>query len=120
MELLPKPQIVRCYFDASAPPPLSAMELQWDPDAPGVMDRTWHLPGNVLVKGPAPECFGVTIQRSAQNSYQVQVLWNNLRLGWAHLSRTQIMSSSLASILRSLDTDLWYLLEQPVTSKAAA
>ena len=120
MELLPKPTIVRCYFDAANMPPLSAMELAWDSDSPGVMDRVWHFPDNVVVKGPAPENFGITIHRKAKNSYQVQALWNNLRLSWNHLTRTQIMSSSLAAMLRALDTDLWHLLEQPIeTTKAA-
>src|SRR5262245_50451289 len=118
MNFLPKPQVIRCYFESTASPNVPAMQLRWDPDTPGVADRTWHLPGGVSVNGPAPEQFGVTIQRDGDNAYHVRVLWNHLFLSWKNLTRVQIMTSALAPLLRSLGTDLWYLLEQPIEKEA--
>ncbi len=117
MDLLPRPDVLRCTFDKTAQPNLPVMELQWDPDAPGVMDRNWYLPENVVLKGPAPTRFGVTIHRQSTNSFRVRVLWNQLQLAWENLTRTQILCSALASLLQSLGTDLWYLLEQPVSGE---
>jgi len=111
---LPKPSVVRCFFEHSFEPPLAAMELRWDPNAPGVGDHAWHLPDGVVLKGPAPERFGVTIRRYGKDAYQVRMLWNGLSMSWAKLSRVQIMTSALAVILDSLGTDLWYLLNQPI------
>ncbi len=111
---LPKPEIVRCFFEQSFEAPLPAMELRWDPDSAGAFERIWHLPENLMLKGPAPQRFGVTIHRVADNTYQVRVLWNRLCLDWEELTRRQIMTSSLALILGALGTDVWYLLEQPV------
>jgi hypothetical protein len=90
------------------------MHLRWDPDAPGVADRTWHFPGGVSIRGAAPEHFGVTFHRRGPNAYEVRVLWNELSLAWMNLSRLQIMTCTLAPLLRSLGTDLWQLLDQPV------
>jgi hypothetical protein len=115
---LPKPDVVRCFFEQSFVPPLAAMELRWDPDGAGVFERVWHLPESVMVKGPAPERFGVTIHRIGDNAYQVRILWNRLCLSWDSLTRRQIMTSSLAPVLSSLGTDVWYLLEQPVEEAA--
>ncbi len=114
MEFQAKPEVIRCYFEKTVQPHIPAMSLRWDADAPGVAERTWHLPAGVCVTGPAPEHFGVTIHRQAANSYSVRVLWNQLSLRWNQLTRVQIMTSALAPLLRSLGTDLWYLLEQPV------
>jgi hypothetical protein len=111
---LAKPEVERCFFESSAQPPLPAMDLRWDPDGPGVAERVWHLPDNVLLKCPAPQCFGITIHRHGSNSYQVRVLWNHLSLRWNNLTRVQIMASSLAIILSALGTDLWHLLNQPI------
>jgi len=61
MDFVTRPEVVRCYFDTTVQPHIAAMKLRWDPDAPGVGDRVWHLPDGVSVKGPAPEHFGVTI-----------------------------------------------------------
>jgi hypothetical protein len=118
MDLLTKPEVVRCYFENTIQPHIPAMCLHWDADAPGVADRTWHLPDGVSVKGPAPEHFGVTIHRHGANAYHVRVLWNQLILDWNNLTRVQIMTSSLAPLLRALGTDLWYLLEQPANQEA--
>ncbi len=111
---LPKPEVVRCFFEQSFDPPLPAMELRWNEDANGAFDRVWHLPDNVIVKGPAPQRFGVMIHRLGDNSYKVRVLWNRMRLSWDGLTRTQIMTSSLTLLLGALGTDAWYLLNQPV------
>jgi hypothetical protein len=117
---LPKPDVVRCFFEQTFEPPLPAMELRWDPDSAGAFDRVWHLPENVTIKGPAPQRFGVTIHRLGDNSYKVRVLWNRLCLNWDELTRRQIMTSSLALILGSLGTDVWYLLDQPVEESSSA
>lgn len=117
---LPKPEVERCFFEQSFEPPLPAMELRWDPNGPGVAERTWYLPDSVLLKGPAPERFGIMIQRQGQNSYRVRVLWNRLCLIWDDLTRVQIMSSSLAIVLSALGTDLWYLLNQPIEEEETA
>jgi hypothetical protein len=117
---LPKPEVVRCFFEPSFDTPLPAMELRWDEDAPGVAERDWHLPERLLLKGPAPVRFGVTIERRGADSYHVRVLWNHLGMSWDHLTRVQIMTSSLALVLNALGTDLWYLLNQPVEGLRAA
>lgn len=117
---LPKPTVERCFFENSFEPPLSAMELCWDPDAPGVMESAWHLPDGVVLKGPAPRRFGVTIHRLSNDSYRVRVLWNRLSLSWEGLTRVQIMTSALALVLNALGTDLWYLLNQPVEEQSLA
>ena len=108
---LPTPKIKRCADEA--------MELQWDPDAPGVMERTWHLPDGVVLHGPAPAQFGIKIQSGNNNQYRVRVVWNRLTLDWNSLTRVQIMASSLKPLLAALGTDLWALLEQPSQSLAA-
>jgi hypothetical protein len=115
---LPKPDVVRCFFEQTIDPPLPGMELRWDADAVGAFERVWHLPDNVTIKSPAPQRFGVTIHRLGENSYRVRVLWNRLCLSWDALTRRQIMTSSLTLVLGSLGTDVWYLLEQPVEEEA--
>ncbi len=120
MQILPKPEITRCFFDKSFQPALPAMVLRWDPEAPGVMDRVWHLPGSVSFKGPAPERFGITIHRVDDDGYHVRVLWNQLCLSWESITRRQILTSSLALMLESLGTDLWHVLNQPIESDPRA
>jgi hypothetical protein len=114
MSILTKPEVLGCYFENTVQPHIPAMNLRWDPDAPGVAERAWHLPAGVCLNGPAPEHFGITIFRRTANAYRVRVLWNELCLDWQELTRVQIMTSALAPLLRALGTDLWYLLEQPV------
>ena len=111
---LPKPEVVRCFSVRSFDPPLPAMELGWDVDEGGACEHAWHLPERVTVKGPPPQRFGITIHRLGHDSYRVRVLWNALCVSWDDLTRVQIMTSSLAPILKALGTDLWYLLHQPV------
>lgn len=117
---LPTPKVERCFSERGFDPPLSAMELDWDEDAPAVMERAWHLPDGVSLKGPAPQRFGVAIRRSGNDSYCVRVLWNRLCLSWDGLTRVQIMASSLKLLLDALGTDLWYLLNQPIEDKSLA
>lgn len=114
---LPRPEVVRCFFERSHEPHLPAMELRWDPDAPGVAERAWYLPDSVCLKGPAPHRFGITIHRHGPDGYRVRVLWNRICLNWEELSRVQIMSSSIALVLNALGTDLWYLLNQPIEER---
>jgi hypothetical protein len=120
MPSLPLPEIVSCFFDESVQPHLPAMLLRWDLQAPGLNDGVWHLPDGVVLKGAAPERFGVTIERRHPNVFRVRVLWNHLNLIWDHLSRRQILASSLTPLLEALGTDLWYLLEQPIAERQAA
>src|SRR5215510_10265194 len=105
MQDLPRPEVLRCFFEESFQPPLPAMVLRWDPDGPGVTERSWYLPDGVCIKGPAPSRFGVTIQRRGEDAYQVRVLWNGLGLSWERLGRVPIMASSLALVLAALGTD---------------
>jgi hypothetical protein len=116
MRDLSRPEVLRCFFDDTFQPPLPAMELRWDPAAPGVADRMWHLPEGVGLRGPAPSRFGITIQRDGDDAYHVRLLWNDLCLSWRHLRRVQIVASSLTSVLGCLGTDLWHLLHQPINS----
>jgi hypothetical protein len=119
MDFLPRPEVLCCYFENTFQPHIPAMNLRWDPDAPGVAERTWHLPEGVFIKSHAPEQFGVTIHRRGPNAYAVRVLWNQLTFSWQQLTRVQVMTSALAPLLRSLGTDLWYLLEQPIDQETA-
>jgi hypothetical protein len=120
MHDLSKPAVVRCFFQDSFQPPLPAMVLRWDTEAPVVEEHTWHLPEGVRIHGPAPVRFGVTVYRQGADAYQLRVLWNSLCLSWEGLTRVQIMASSLAPVLRVLGTDLWYLLTQPASSQVSA
>jgi hypothetical protein len=120
MHDLPRPEILRCFFDDHFQPPLPVMALCWDTGTPVVAEHIWHLPDGVSINSPAPVRFGVTIYRHGPDAYQVRVLWNSLCLCWECLTRVQIMASALASVLRVLDTDLWYLLTQPVSAVAAS
>jgi hypothetical protein len=110
---LPKPEVKRCFW-VRTDPPLPAMELVWDADDGGACEHFWHLPDCVTMKGPPPTSFGITIHRLHNDRYRVRVLWNRVCLSWEDLTRVQIMTSSLAPILKALGTDLWYLLNQPV------
>lgn len=117
---LPKPEVQRCFSERSFEPPLPAMELRWDTNAVGVAERTWHLPDQLLISGLPPDRFGVAIHRCEENKYQVRVMWNRLCLSWEGLTRREIMTSALASILNALGTDPWYLLNQPIEDEAVA
>jgi hypothetical protein len=117
MHSLPAPEVLRCYVHTGFQPHLPAMRLRWDVGALGSADRLWYFPEDVCLTGPAPEDFGVTIQRRAADAYAVRVLWNNTCLSWPALSRVQLLTSALAPLLRAMGTDLWYLLDQPVAAE---
>jgi hypothetical protein len=109
--------VVRCYFDDGFAPRLPAMCLRWDTGALGG-ERLWDLPEGVTLVGPPPERFGVSIRRCGSDSYNVRLLWDRTCLSWGDLPRAQILTSALAPLLGAMGTDLWYLLDQPVTSAA--
>jgi hypothetical protein len=115
---LSKPEVVRCFFEPGTDAPLPAMELCWDSETPGISECTWHLPNSVVLKGPAPERFGIAIHRQGDNAYRVRVLWNEMTFTWDDLTRMQVMTSSLTQILHALGTDLWYLLNQPIEEES--
>jgi hypothetical protein len=111
---LPVPQVVRCYFDASFEPHLPAMCLRWPAEDTGEGECVWELPEGVRFAGPPPHHFGIRIQRQADDSYAVRLLWDRTCLTWLDLTRDQLLHSDLDAMLASLGTDLWYLLDQPL------
>ena len=119
MEFLPRPEVTHRYLDTSVTPPLDVMELRWHPDAPGNAERAWHLPQGVCIHGAAPERFGLAVQRRGDDAYKMQLVWNDLALTWNPITRVQIMTSSLALIVRALGTDLWHLVQQTSAPRAA-
>lgn len=114
---LPEPQVLRCYFDESVTPHLPAMCLRWNSEPASAAACTWGLPGGVNLMGPLPERFGVSIRRTAQDAYDVRLLWARTYLAWRSLPRAELLDSALAPLLAALGTDLWYLLEQPITDR---
>lgn len=119
MQFLPSPRVVRCFFDNRFQPPVPAMELEWDPDAPGAAERTWYFPDNVFMTGPAPTQFGVVLHRTSKDRYSIRLVWNDLCMSWNNLRKIQILTSGLSLVLRALGTDPWYMLEQPIENSAA-
>ena len=115
-EILPAPEVLECYFDHAFDPHLPAMSLRWGRGL-ATRERLWHLPEGVCLAGPAPERFGLHVQRLAADSYSVRVLWNQTRLSWSSLSRAHLMTSALAPLLGAMGTDLWHLLDQSVQSE---
>ena len=95
------------------------MELDWGEEFPSTMLQTW-LPQNVQIQGTPPRLFGIHTRRQKTNAYAVRVLWNDLSLAWDNLQRVQILASTLNPVLKSLGTDLWHLLEQPIEERLAA
>jgi hypothetical protein len=110
IEALPVPEVVRCYFDEVLTPRLPAMCLRW-PDSD---ERVWELPEGVRLVGPAPERFGVSIQRQGEDAYTVRLIWNRTGLTWPCLTRAELLPGDLAILLEAMGTDLWYLLDQPI------
>src|SRR5688572_29685531 len=97
---LPKPEVQRCFLDRRFEPAMSVMELCWDPTGHGVMERQWCFPDGIVLKGSAPEVFGVSIHRSGDDAYQMRMLWNRLALSWDGLTRAEIMATTLPALLQ--------------------
>lgn len=114
-QTLSSAQIVRCYFDTNFEPRLPAMCLRWDRDEENGSECVWELPEGVRFNGPPPRQFGMRIQRLAEDSYSVHLLWDRTCLNWLGLTRLQLLNSDLDALLAALGTDLWYLLDQPVS-----
>jgi hypothetical protein len=115
VEVLPAPEVARCYFDDAFDPPLPAMCLRWGPpEDEGPDEQVWELPEGVRLHGPAPRRFGISVCRQAADSYAVRLLWDRTCLTWLALGREQLLASDLAPLLAVLGTDLWYLLDQPL------
>ena len=115
MKALPVPEVIRCFFDHTFEPHLPAMCLHWPGGRP---ERLWELPEGLTLMGPAPERFGVSIQRVGKDAYRIRLLWDSSCFIWQAVRRVQVMTSALAPLLGVLGTDLWYLLDQPVHSEA--
>jgi hypothetical protein len=113
VQALPAPEVLRCYFDEAFEPHLPAMCLRWG-ESQARSGQFWHLPEGVILTGPAPRRFGVSIQRLADDSYAVRLLWDRTCLIWLALTRRQLADSALEPLLAALGTDLWYLLDQPI------
>jgi hypothetical protein len=114
VQALVAPEVVRCYFDDGFEPHLPAMCLRWPPDDRTPNERVWTLPEGVRLVGPAPQRFGVSIQRRAADTYAVRLLWERTCFNWPAVSRAQLLNTSLELLLGALGTDLWYLLDQPL------
>ena len=112
VESLSPPQVVRCYFDDAFDSLVPAMCLRWEESE--ARERIWELPAGLRLIGPAPERFGVRIRRHGKDGYAVRLLWDRTCLQWPTATRRELMASSLAPLLESMGTDLWYLLEQPI------
>ena len=116
VKTLPQPEVLRCYFDDSFQPRLPAMCLRWRESAE---ERLWDLPGNVSLVGPPPQRFGITVQRRTFDTYSVRLLWNHTGLSWPTLTRAELLGSALSPLLGAMGTDLWHLLDQPVSTEAS-
>jgi hypothetical protein len=114
VQALAAPEVVRCYFDDCFEPHLPAMCLRWPAEGRTPKEREWTLPEGVRLVGPAPQHFGVSIQRRAADTYSVRLLWERTVFNWPAVSRAQLLNTSLEPLLGALGTDLWYLLDQPL------
>jgi hypothetical protein len=119
MVVVPAPEVLRSYVDEDVEPHFQVLCLRWDLDAPGLAEHLWHLPEGVCLVGPAPERFGLRIHRNAADRYAVRVVWNRSCLSWTSLTRLQLLTSALAPLLSALGTDLWTLLDQPVSAETS-
>ena len=115
VQTLPQPDVLRCYFDDGFQPRLPAMSLRWEA---GAQERLWELPDNVCIAGPPPHRFGISIRRRAHDTYAVRLLWNQTGLSWPALTRAELLGSALSPLLGAMGTDLWHLLDQPVSAEA--
>lgn len=114
VQTLLKPEVLRCYFDDGFHPRLPAMCLRWENAA---RERLWELPDNVCLAGSPPERFGISIHRRTADTYTVRLLWNHTGLSWPALTRAELLGSALTPLLAAMGTDLWHMLDQPVSSE---
>jgi hypothetical protein len=114
MDHLPRPESVRRFTATECQPLLPAMRLRWDTQALGFTERVWELPENIGITGPAPERFGISIERHGDDSYAVRLLWDRTYLSWPDLKRVQLLGSALAPLLAAVGIELWQLLAEPV------
>ncbi len=119
MTSLPRPELLGCYSDLGFTPPLAAMQLRW-PGEVGMQMQSWMLPGGEAVQGPPPKRFGVLVRRQAEDAYALSLVWDSHCRQWFSLRRHEIAGSSLAPVLAALETQLDYLLDQPVGSAERA
>lgn len=122
MKHLPAPELVSSYFDDGFSPLLGAMCLRWPEEPEFSRAHLWHFPGGVRLIDLVPEHFGIRILRTADDGYEVSLLWNRTALFWEQARREELLDSSLRAVLACLGTDLGHLLDQPVLQplKAAA
>jgi len=117
MPVLKAPEVLRSYLDEEFDPHVPALRLRWGP-ASERDERIWELPEGVSIIGPPPERFGFHVERWADDGYSVRMLWNRTLLSWSALNRVQLLTSSLAPLLRALGSDLWQLLGQPIQASS--
>jgi hypothetical protein len=91
------------------------MQLRWPGDA-GERVQNWTLPGGEGVQWPLPKRFGLLVRRQSEDAYALSLVWDANCRQWFSLRRHEIADSSLRPVLAALDTQLDYLLDQPVGS----
>ena len=118
MAALQAPEVLRSYLDEEFDPHVPAMRLRWSTAAGDRSERIWELPEGVSIVGPPPERFGFHVERWTDDGYAVRMLWNRTLLSWSSLNRVQLLTSSLAPLLRAIGSDLWQLLGQPIQASS--
>jgi hypothetical protein len=112
--MLAEPEVRACEFDEAFYPGLGVMLLDWPKTGSNAAERSWPLPGGVVMAGSPPIRFGISIQRWDHDRYAVCLQWNETSLRWSSLSRADLARTCLVKLLADLGTDLYYLLDQPI------
>ena len=99
-------------------PSLPVTCIDWPDDGSESTESVWYLPQGVRLLGPVPVRFGVRIQRVGA-TFNVELLWNTTRLHWSCLRPAEIMTCSLAPLLKTLGYDLSTMLTGGTSSMAA-
>ena len=94
MKQLPSPELVSSYIHDGFTPLLGAMCLRWPEEVDATRTVPWHLPENVRLIDTLPERFGVRILRTAEDGYDVCLLWNRVSLRWPEARREDLLHSS--------------------------
>jgi hypothetical protein len=89
------------------------MQLHWPGEAGGIVQK-WTLPGGESIQGTPPKRFGLLVRRQAEDAYALSLVWDSTCRQWFSLRRHEIAGSSLAPLLAALETQLDYLLDQPI------